>query len=1020
MKGLTVAIACLLALPAAAAAGDALPARWSVGAAADGGAVLRFTAPASLPIGDGRVEFRLGGELVGYPRVDGAVASLDVGALPAGDLGRLQVWRSGRRIDRAAPAAGRPVPAAPSPAAPRPPLVATDPARPGPYAVASSSYVASELAIAPFPAPVEVAGDVIAPVGAPGARPLILFLHGRHSSCFRDGPSGLESGDWPCPPGWTPVPSHLGYRYLAQRLASQGYVTVSIAANGINGQDFAADDGGADARSRLVRHHLDLWRRWAAGEAGPLGTAFAGKVDPSRVVLVGHSRGGEGVARATIDADPAAGYTIRGVVLFGATAFGHQAPAGRAITSILPYCDGDVLDLQGQSFVDAAVTVPGDPALRSALLMMGANHNFFNTEWTPGLAAAPAVDDWFDDANRFCGAPAAARLSAAEQRAAALTYTTAAVEATLGGSRDAVRLLDGTPARARSQGRATVLASALGARRRPLIRLTATPSVRPSAGMIARVCRGYDDDSTSGAVCAPRIEGPAQPHWLAPAALPPSPRAIALRWSRRGAGATGRLRRVADLGGSTHVDLRVAVDRASAAAQLGVRLIDDRGRSVDLVTTTAVVRPLPGADVLGKLWAQTIRARIPRGSGVSLARIRTVVLTSRSAAGRVYLLDAHGRQSGVSRRRFAAARLDAETATIPEGAGGPRTQNIHIRVAGALSAPARIWLRTFESDGAPGPGRVLVIPAGASEVTVPFTYTADDLYSPVRQRRTLLLDVLSGGVAGVYGGGLIVTEDEATPTFAVTPLATAPEGSALTWNVTLSAPVAVPLFYPFAAVADTASANELTTADVSDASLTVWGMARDPVRPLHVRAASSGSAFQLLEIPALQLTTPLTIEVRDDGISEPAETVAIRLDVGLCDDPVVTARSRRTDRCRRRGSCSSSARTGRSSIPVTCAGSSTSPSPPRRPGSTPSCCPSTSSWARPRALPASWATRGTTPRRAIRIRRRRGPTRSCSPPRSPPRRAASGSRSPPSSRRCGTRCSSQSSSRPSTSSAPAA
>ncbi len=878
----------LLASPGVAAAADAMPARWSVGAAADGGAVLQWTAPARLPFGDGRVEFRLGDRLLGYPRVQGAVASLDLGVLPSGDLGRLQAWRSGRRVDRPTPlTVARPRPAAPSVLAPRPPLVANDPARPGPYAVTSSSYSLAGLAIAPLPAPVEVVGDVIAPVGAPGARPLVLFLHGRHSTCFRDGPAGIETGEWPCPPGWAPVPSHLGYRYLAQRLASQGYVTVSIAANGVNGQDFAAEDGGAQARSILVRHHLDLWRRWAAGEAGPLGTAFAGKVDPSRIVLVGHSRGGEGVARATIDADATAGYTIRGTVLYGPTAFGHQSPAGRPVTSILPYCDGDVLDLQGQAFVDGALTVPGDPALRSAVLMMGANHNFFNTEWTPGLAAAPASDDWFDDANPICGAPSTQRLTAAEQRAAALTYTTAAVAATLLGTRDAVRLLDGTPARARSQGRAVVLVTSLGARRRSLVRTADGPLLVAAAGMSARLCRGYDDDSTSGALCAQRTDIVAQPHWLAPISLPPSPHPIALRWSRRDARVTVRLRRLADLRGSTHVDLRVVVDRTSPTAQLGVRLVDDSGRAVDLVTTTAPLRALPGADALGKLWAQTLRARIPTGSGVSLARIRSIVLTSRSSGGRVYVLDADGRRAGVSRRTFSRPRLDAETTTIVEGAGGTRTANAHIRLTGALGGPARVWLRTLDANGVFAPGRVLVVAPGTTDITIPFDFVADDLFSPVRQRQSLMIDVLDGAVAGTYGGGLVVTEDEPTPTLTVTPLATATEGASLTWNVTLSAPVAVPLFYPLLAVSDTASADELSTADVTAATLGLWGMALDPARPLHARSAASASAFQLLEIPALQMSTPFAIEIRDDGVSEPAETVAVRLDIGVGEDPII-------------------------------------------------------------------------------------------------------------------------------------
>jgi hypothetical protein len=78
---------------------------------------------------------------------------------------------------------------------------------------------------------VEVVAEVTAPANDIGPMPLVLFLHGRHSTCYLGGPDGEESGDWPCPDGWRPVPSYTGYRYIADVLASQGYLTVSIAAN---------------------------------------------------------------------------------------------------------------------------------------------------------------------------------------------------------------------------------------------------------------------------------------------------------------------------------------------------------------------------------------------------------------------------------------------------------------------------------------------------------------------------------------------------------------------------------------------------------------------------------------------------------------------------------------------------------------------------------------------------------------------------------------------------------------------
>ena len=80
---------------------------------------------------------------------------------------------------------------------------------------------------------------------------------------------------------------------------SQGYVTASISVNGINAQDHSENDGGAGTRADLVRRHLTLLTQWNRGTTGPRGTENPkDRLKLSRVVSVGHSRGGEGVSRA--------------------------------------------------------------------------------------------------------------------------------------------------------------------------------------------------------------------------------------------------------------------------------------------------------------------------------------------------------------------------------------------------------------------------------------------------------------------------------------------------------------------------------------------------------------------------------------------------------------------------------------------------------------------------------------------------------------------------------------------------
>ena len=94
---------------------------------------------------------------------------------------------------------------------------------------------------------------------------LLVLLHGNHATCGRLAGPGEHfdinvqyTFTGTCPAGFIPVPSHAGYAYLAERLASLGYVVVSINANrGINAAPGILGDRGLNlARGRLVLRHL--------------------------------------------------------------------------------------------------------------------------------------------------------------------------------------------------------------------------------------------------------------------------------------------------------------------------------------------------------------------------------------------------------------------------------------------------------------------------------------------------------------------------------------------------------------------------------------------------------------------------------------------------------------------------------------------------------------------------------------------------------------------------------------------
>jgi hypothetical protein len=299
----------------------------------------------------------------------------------------------------AAPAAAAPsAPTAPARAAAPLGSPLPDPGVDGPEAVDVLSYDFGDQAFRPtgFPAPVELRARVYAPQTIADRAPLVILQHGRHVTCANATDELLQ---WPCPASVPEVPSYQGYDGLGRLLASQGMVVVSIGANGINANDGYLEDGGASARAQLILEHLRRWKAWDASATGsPFGSRFVGHIDLDRVGLMGHSRGGEGIAAAVqLNQRSSVRFGIKAALALAPVDFGRRVIGGVELGVILPYCDGDVSDLQGASYYDdGRYATPGDTSSKMTALLYGANHNFFNTVWTSGPGS-------FDDAGAWAG-----------------------------------------------------------------------------------------------------------------------------------------------------------------------------------------------------------------------------------------------------------------------------------------------------------------------------------------------------------------------------------------------------------------------------------------------------------------------------------------------------------------------------------------------------------------------------------------------------------------------------------------
>jgi hypothetical protein len=234
--------------------------------------------------------------------------------------------------------------------------------------------------------------------------------------------------------------SDPGYAYLAELLASRGFIAASVDENFLNGSPVVGWTYHleTDARAWILLQHLKAWRSWNETQGNP----FYKKIDMENLGLIGHSLGGEAVAiagafnnlshypdDATVRFD--FDFSIKAIIAI-APVDGVRKPADKPVAlenvnyfTLQGSHDADVERFLGDRQYNRVKFTDNRDWFKASLYIYRANHGQFNTVW--------GRTDWSPPGSLLLNLKPL--LDGEEQRRIAKIYFSAFLETTLHGDR---------------------------------------------------------------------------------------------------------------------------------------------------------------------------------------------------------------------------------------------------------------------------------------------------------------------------------------------------------------------------------------------------------------------------------------------------------------------------------------------------------------------------------------------------------------------------------------------------------
>lgn len=213
--------------------------------------------------------------------------------------------------------------------------------------------------------PVRLHGEIGIPVGDEESYPVVFILHGSHPI------TTIETERY-----------DKGFTYLIEKLASAGYITVTMNVNAQYSMGYYGEPYGYERLMKIFNAHLEALTKAVAGENMGYGMDLTNRADLHQIHLIGHSRSGQGIFAIYHDQRRKGEDSIKSLIALAPSLWIILADPypNVPVGVIIPELDGDVSTLDGQDIYDELRTDKARQSWESLVYLYGANHNFFNEE----------------------------------------------------------------------------------------------------------------------------------------------------------------------------------------------------------------------------------------------------------------------------------------------------------------------------------------------------------------------------------------------------------------------------------------------------------------------------------------------------------------------------------------------------------------------------------------------------------------------------------------------------------------